>query len=94
MENSFWNIGRDDNFVKLFKKSFALYDESGMRKETEAEVDILRNEQGRSPDFKKKFCNFITEHYLRKILLFLICTEIHLTTFFTQIQPTLGMIKL
>ena len=67
MENTFWNIGKDGNFVKLFKKSFTLYEESGMRKKTEAEVDILQNEQGGSPDFKEKFCNFITEHYLRKI---------------------------
>ena len=73
MENTYWNISRDDDFVKSFKKSFALYVESGMRKKVEAEIDILINELEsgcrRVPvgkDFEAKFYKIIIEHYLRK----------------------------
>ena len=70
MENTFWNNIRDSNFVELFKKSFTLYIESGMRKKTEAEIDVLGYDQGRVPeteDFEAKFHNFIIGHYLCKI---------------------------
>ena len=83
MENTFWNNSRDDNFVELFKKSFTLYVESGMRKKTEAEIDELRYEQGRHPvteDFKAKFHNFIIDHYLHKIYFYFHST--YLTTIF------------
>ena len=83
MENTFWNNNGENNFVELFKKSFTLYVESGMRKKTEAGIDVLRNEQGTgqvTEDFKAKFHNFIIEHYLRKIYFYFYST--HLTTFF------------
>jgi hypothetical protein len=90
MENTFWNIsiGRDGNFVKLFKKSFALYVESGMRMKTEADVDILRNEllvEGPVTEgFKAKFYEIIIEHYLRKFHCFYLHSKSHLvTTLFT-----------
>ena len=89
LENTFWNISRDDNFVELFKKSFALYVKSGTREKIEVDIDILKNEQGRylvTKDFKGKFYKIIIEHYLRK------CTHLcstHLTAFFAWIQPTL-----
>ena len=80
MENTFWNIRRDGNFVESFQKSFTLYVDSGMRMKAEVEADILRNEQGHgksknpriatnldSEDFKARFCSLITDHYLRKI---------------------------
>ena len=72
MENTFWNINKDVNFVELFKKSFTFYVESGMKKKLEAAVDILRNEQGgwRTKDFKEKFYKIIIEHYLCKFLCF------------------------
>ena len=82
MENTFWSIrpqaasGRGDNFVELFKKSFKLYVESGTRKKMEAAINILINEQGgllETEDFMGKFHILITEHYLRKIHVF-ICT--------------------
>ena len=70
MENTFWNISRDGNFMELFKKSFTLYVESGMRKKMEADIDILRNQGGHlvtnNSEFKAKFCKVIIEHYLRK----------------------------
>ena len=71
MENTFWNISMDVNFVDLFKTSFALYVESGTRKKVETAINVLRNdlEQGRclvTEDFKEKFCKIIIEHYLRK----------------------------
>ena len=77
MENTFWNIQRDGNFVESFKKSFTLYVDSGMRKKVEAEIDILRNEQGESEfvatkDFKARFLKLIIDHYLRKIHCFYI----------------------
>ena len=49
MENTFWNISRDGNFAKSFKKSFTLYVDSGMKMKAEAEIDIvLRNVHGES----------------------------------------------
>ena len=54
--------------MELFKRSFKFYVESGMRKKTEADIDILKNEHGGhlvTKDFKAKFFNFIIEHYLR-----------------------------
>ena len=78
LENTFWSISRgsrDDNFnfVKFFKKSFTLYVESGTRKNVEAAIDILRDEQGGrtrmvtvTKDFEEKFCKIIVEHFLRK----------------------------
>jgi hypothetical protein len=85
MENTFWHISRDDNFEGSFKRSFKLYVESGMRKKMEADIDILRDEQGEylvTKDFKANFYMFITEHYLRKIHWFYLHST-HLTTFFT-----------
>jgi len=76
--------------VKSFKKSFKLYVESGMRKKVEAAIDILINEQGgclETEDFKAKFYMIITEHFLCKIHCFYLHLT-HLTTFFTEIQPT------
>jgi hypothetical protein len=88
MENTFWhrdNCSGDSNFVKLFKKSFKLYVESGTRKKIEAAINILLiNAQGASrvtEDFKEKFYMTITEHYLRKIHCFYFHLT-HLTTFF------------
>ena len=75
LENTFWNIRKDLNFVELFKKTFASYVESGMKKKTEADIDdILKNDPGEFPlakDFKTRFCKIIIEHYLRKFLSFL-----------------------
>ena len=69
MENTFWNISslRDGNFVKLFKKSFTLYVESGMRKKIEADLDILGYEGGYvvTDEFRAKFFEMIIEHLLR-----------------------------
>jgi hypothetical protein len=69
-ENTFWDISRDGNFVGVFKKSFTLYVESGMRELVEKDIDILRNEQGAfsvTEDFCEKFYKFIVDHYLRKL---------------------------
>ena len=70
MENTFWNISTGDGFVKLFKKSFALYVESGIKKKTEAGLDLLRKElKGGHPvskDFEENFYRFILEQYLCK----------------------------
>ena len=75
MENTFWNISRDDNFMKLFKKSFTLYVESGLREMMGVDIDILRSEEGEflvtKNDFKAEFFQFITDHYLCKFHLFL-----------------------
>ena len=46
LENTFWDINEDSNFVELFKKSFTLYAGSGMREMTERDIDILRNKRG------------------------------------------------
>ena len=57
--------------MELFKKSFTLYVESGMREKTERDIDILRSEQGEllvTKDFNAKFYKFIVDHYLRKFL--------------------------
>jgi hypothetical protein len=90
MENTFWNIstqaGRGGNFVKLFKKSFALYVESGTRKKLAAAIDILRNELGGdqvTKDFKEKYFKIITEHYLRKFH----CFFLHSTHLMPQYSP-------
>ena len=86
MENTFWNIRTDVNFVDLFKTSFMLYVESGMRKKMEAAIDILRNEQGGSPvieDFKEWFFKIIIEHYLRKFH----CSHLHLTHLIPKYSP-------
>ena len=64
MENTFWNINGDDNFVKVFKKSFTLYVKSGRRKMTERDIRILRNDQGEIS--AGRLYEFIVEHYLRK----------------------------
>jgi len=72
MENTFWDINRDSNFVERFKKSFTLYVESGMKEEMERDRDfeILRGEFSASTqrsqleDFKEKFYKFIADHYL------------------------------
>ena len=80
--------------MKLFKKSFKLYVQSGTRKKMEAAINILINEQGggclETEDFKAKFLMLITEHYLRKNSLFFYLFALvltHLTTF-TEIQLT------
>ena len=69
IENTLWDINGDENFVELFRKSFTLYIESGLREMTERDIDILRNEQGgfsvEDWDFNAKFYKFIVEHYLR-----------------------------
>ena len=87
MENSFWNISRDGNFVKSFKESFTSYIGSGMRMKAEEAVTILRHEQGGSEDqatadFEARFRKLITDHYLRKIHCFYIIHSAHLTAFF------------
>ena len=68
-ENTFWGIDEDGSFVELFKKSFTLYVESGMKDMMKKEIDILRNRKGGfslTNDFKPAFYKFITEHYLCK----------------------------
>ena len=79
MENTLWDINGDGNFVELFKKSFTLYVESGLREMTERGIDILRNEQGefsvKDSDFNANFYKFIVDHYLRKFY----CFYLHLT---------------
>ena len=79
MENTFWDINEDSNFVKLFKKSFTSYVESGMREMTERDIEILGNEQGefsaQDEGFNAKFCKFIFDHYLCKFH----CSYLHLT---------------
>jgi hypothetical protein len=82
MENTFWNITGDGSFVELFKKSFKIYVESGMRKKIEEEVDILRNQSGHlvTNEFKAKFCKIIIEHYLCKFHCFYLHSDIVLGT--------------
>ena len=80
IENTFWDINRDGNFVELFKKSFTLYVESGLRAMTERDIDVLRNEQGEflvTKDFNAKFYKFIVDHYLRKFHFVFIFTSNH-----------------
>ena len=70
LENSFWNKDTSGSFVDSFKKSFTLYVESGIRKTTEADIDVLRNEQGGRPvtaEFKAKLRKIIKDHCLRKL---------------------------
>jgi len=66
MENTFWNISTDVNFVDLFKASFTLYVESGMMKKTEADIDISRYQGGHlvTKKFKRSFYTIIIKHYL------------------------------
>jgi hypothetical protein len=67
MENTFWNISGDDNFMELFRKSFTLYVKSGTGKKMKAAINGLRNEQGGwtvTRDFKAKFSEIIIAHYL------------------------------
>ena len=64
IENTCWNINGHGNFVELFKKSFTLYVESGMREMTERDLQILRNEQ--DPPSHGEFYKFIVKHYLGK----------------------------
>ena len=82
MENTFWNVTKDGGFVELFEKSFTSYVENGMMQLVETDIDILRDEQGGfSPrvtkDFNAKFYKFIVDHFLRKLLSFIvsICTR-------------------
>ena len=74
-ENTFWDISRDSNFVELFKKSFTLYVESGLREMMEMGIiDILRDKKGIflvTKDLKAKFYKFIVDHYLRKFHCFI-----------------------
>ena len=89
-ENTFWDIHRGSNFVELFKKSFTLYDESGMKKMVEMDIEKLRNEEGNflvTEDFNENFYKFIVDHYLCKFHSHWHLT--HLTTVFAYIQPTL-----
>jgi hypothetical protein len=76
MEDTFWNISKDRNFLKLFKKSFTLYVESGMRKETDADIDLLLRSQSGYPatdEFKEKFYNIVIEHCFCKFHIVSIC---------------------
>jgi hypothetical protein len=69
MENSFWHRSTDGNFVDWFKKSFILYVESGMKKQIEADIDILTNTRNGDPvtdNIKTQLEELITGHYLRK----------------------------
>ena len=96
MENTFWNTSRDVDFVELFKKTFTLYVESGMRKKMEADLDVLVGNQGGYPrlmtnleepeEFKVKFCKIIIGHssYLCKFhCSYLYSTFSSLTNFFS-----------
>ena len=80
LKNTFWTSNKlvdgNYNFVKLFKKSFKLYVESGMKERVEAAIYILlRDEQGASgwPVTKSKFCKLVVEHFLCRFI-FSICT--------------------
>ena len=69
MENTFWDIEINSNFVELFKKSFTLYVESGMREMMERDIEVLRNEQGdflAGPAMVKDFNKFIVDNFLCK----------------------------
>ena len=94
MENTFCNISQNGNldFVELFKKSFTLYVESGMRKETEADIVILQNQSGYPviDKFKTKFCKIINEHCLVSVFLcFLFALQTSFKNFLAYMQPTL-----
>ena len=79
MENTFWNSRKGGKFVELFKKTFAIYVDSGMKKKTEADIDdILQHDGGEFPltkNFKTQFCKIIIEHYLRRFFLFSIFAQ-------------------
>ena len=84
MENTFWNISSDGNFVKLFEKSFTLYAESGTREKVEADIENLGSywdSKATDEEYKDKFTKIIMEHYLRKfpsrLFLFAIDTPNH-----------------
>ena len=83
MENTFWNISSDGNFVKLFEKSFTLYAESGTREKVEAHIENLGSywDSKATEEYKEKFFKIIMEHYLRKfpsqLFLFAINTSNH-----------------
>ena len=68
MENTFWNM--DGDFVEMFKKSFALYVESGTMEKVVAAIDLLRCEPGghqmTRDDFKNKLFKIVTDYFLRK----------------------------
>ena len=91
MENTFWytQTSKDVNFVELFRKSFKLYAESGMRKKTGVDINVLKKElhdrqttevSVMTEDFKAKFYMFIAEHYLCKIHFYLHSTHHSLTS--------------
>jgi hypothetical protein len=99
LEKSFWSR-KGGKFTELFKKSFKLYVESGMRKKVEAAINILINEpeeggcqclKPETEDFRAKFYMIISEHFLCKIH----CFYLHLThlTTFTEIQPIQKSLK-
>ena len=95
MENTFWNFNKDSNFVELFKNSFTLYVESGMKEIMERDIETLKNEQGefsaKAENFNAKFRKFIFDHYLRKFHCFrvyLYSTHLPTTVFAYKIQPT------
>lgn len=92
LENTFWNIKKDGNFVELFKKSFISYVKSGMRRKIEADIDIFSNQVGHlvTKEFKAKFYKVITEHYLRKYHCFNLHLT-HLTTSYIKYSPSLGL---
>ena len=84
LENTFWNISQDSDFVELFKKSFTLYVESGMRKKVEVVLDdnVRYGDGGVSRAFKEKFCKIIMEHLLRKFSIIIFNFHLmHPTTF-------------
>jgi hypothetical protein len=88
MENTFWNISRDGNFLESFKESFALYIDSGMRMKAEVEANILegKSEHLGTKDFEERFCKLITDHYLCKIHCFFKHSTL-LTASFTLYSP-------
>ena len=69
--------------MQSFEKSFTLYVESGMRMKTEADIDMLRNEQGGFPISEAEFCKFIIEHLLCKFHCFYLHLTHDLMSFFT-----------
>ena len=71
--------------MELFKKSFTLYVESGMRKKIEAEIDILENQGGHlvTRELKAKFYKIIIEHYLCKFH----CFYLHSTLLIPGYSP-------
>ena len=74
--------------MELFKKSFTLYVESGMREMTERRiilVGILEKKEKRrlgiTKDLYERFYKVIVDHYLRKFL----CFYLHRTRLITTI---------